>query len=99
MANSLFRLSPTDSMREGNKQVSQAGELNSVVTELFSTIDSLLETGYTSPGAREMYAKIQSKRPILNGAVKTVNNSGLYLLNSGKETINTDDSIADGVKI
>ena len=99
MSNDMFRMSPSDSMREGGKQISQAGEFNHEVTELFSTIDSLLETGYTSPGAREIYAKMQEKRPILNGIVKTLNNYGLYMVGSGKETINTDEAIADSTKI
>lgn len=99
MTNGIFKMSPTDAMREGGRQINQANDFNHQTEELYNTVDALLETGYTSPAARELYAKIQSKRPILNGVIKTLNNYGTYMVNSGKETIRTDESIADGVKI
>jgi hypothetical protein len=99
MGNDMFRLSPSDSIREGQKQIAQAGDFIHQTNDLYNTVDSLLETGYTSPAAREIYAKIQLKRPVLDGVAKTLNNYGNYMINSGATTIRTDESIADGVKI
>ena len=99
MANSLFRMAPDEAMREGAKQINHSGEFKNKTAELFRTIDALLQTGYTSPAAREIHAKIHSKRRILDGITKTLYNYGTYLVKSGKETINTDDSIADGSSI
>lgn len=93
-----FRLSPEDSIREGRTQIAHAGEMKHLTTELFNQIDELLKTGYTSPGARAIYAKIVAKKPILDGVAKTFSNYGSYMVNSGGKTIQTDESIADGVK-
>ena len=93
-----FRLSPEDSVREGKKQIAQAGQMRHLTTELFTQIDELLKTGYTSPGARAMYAKIVAKKPVLDGLAKTYANYGSYMVSSGGRTIQTDESIADGVK-
>ena len=95
----VFKLAPTDAIREGEKQIRCAGDFNHLVTELYSLLDELLKTGYTSPAARDIHSKIQAKRPILNSVVKTLNNYGTFLINSAKATVRTDDSIADGSKI
>ena len=94
-----FRLSPEDSIREGKNQISNAGTFKHLTTELFNQIDALLETGYTSPGARAVYAKIVAKKPILDGVAKTFSNYGSYMVNSGGKTIQTDEDVADGVKV
>lgn len=99
MANGLFRLSPSEAIAEGVKQISYAGEFNRLKTDLFKTVDELLATGYTSPAARFIHSKIRGKEHVIDGVVKTLNNYGTYLTKSGKDTADTDDSVAAGVKI
>ena len=93
-----FRLSPEEMVREGKNQLAHAGEMRHLTTELFTQIDELLKTGYTSPGARAMYAKIVAKKPLLDGIAKTFSNYGSYMISAGGKTVQTDESIADGVK-
>lgn len=91
-----FKLSPDNALKEGRIQIAHAGEMRHLITELYNEIDELLKTGYTSPGAKVVYDKIQEKRPMLESLAKTFNNYGGFMINSGGKTINVDESIADG---
>ena len=99
MAKSLFRLAPDEARREGAKQINHSGEFKNKVAELYKTVDMLLQTGYTSPAARDLHAKIYAKRTFLDGVTKTLYNYGSYLITSGNETVAADESVADGSKI
>jgi len=93
-----FRLSPEQTLREGKTQVAHAGEMRHLTTELYKQVDELLKTGYTSPGAREIYTKIVAKKVLLDGMAKTFNNYGNYMINSTGQTVNVDEDIANNVK-
>ena len=93
-----FRLSPEETLREGKNQVAHAGEMRHLTTELYNQVDELLKTGYTSPGAREIYEKIVAKKVLLDGMAKTFNNYGNYMIRSTGQTVNVDEDIANNVK-
>lgn len=93
-----FRLDPAIALKEGKEQVSHAGETAHLTTEVFDLLEKMVQTGYTSPGAREIYAKLLAKKPILDSVAKTFGNYGTYLINTGSKTANVDQDIADGVK-
>ncbi len=95
----VFKQSPEESIREGKTQISHAGEMKHITSEIYKEVEELLRTGYTSPAARELYTQIQSNKMMLDGVTKTFANYGSYLVEAGGQTINVDEEIAKGIKV
>lgn len=95
-----FTADPATLDQEGGKITTIGEQFNDNVEKVYSTIDTMIESDYLSPEAKEIAERIKEKKQKLDEMTKTINQYGEYAKNTATDVINNQEEISsEAVKL
>ena len=94
-----FKVEPSVLSMKGNEICDQATIFANKIDEIFNSVDTLLNSGYVSEGAKVIGESIKNKRDDLNKIKQIMENYGVFCKESSNAAVRNDENIAQTYKI
>lgn len=84
---SVFKANPEELRAKGSQMIDYASQFETNVRKIYSTIQEMIHSNYTSPDAIALANEIEKHHNDMNRMAKIIDNYGQFLTNYGNAVI------------